>query len=69
VVVASEPQPEAKAERDIDDNRRARGGAAPSAGGWLCTLVLFLEGYDIAAARYAVRVDVWRVPLPASPKR
>jgi hypothetical protein len=30
---------------------------------WLCRLVLFLEGYDIAAARYADSlVDAWWVP-------
>ena len=31
---------------------------------WLCGVVLFLEGYDIAAAGYAVPslVDAWRVP-------
>ena len=31
---------------------------------WLCGVVLFLEGYDITAAGYAVPslVDAWRVP-------
>jgi MFS transporter, AAHS family, 4-hydroxybenzoate transporter len=33
---------------------------------WLCGVVLFLEGYDIAAVGYAIPslVDVWRVPPP-----
>ena len=31
---------------------------------WLCGVVLFLEGYDIAAAGYAIPalVDAWKVP-------
>jgi MFS transporter, AAHS family, 4-hydroxybenzoate transporter len=33
---------------------------------WLCGVVMFLEGYDIASVGYAVPslVDVWRVPSP-----
>jgi MFS transporter, AAHS family, 4-hydroxybenzoate transporter len=35
--------------------------------GWLCAVVLVLEGYDIAAAGYAVPalVDAWRLPAAA----
>jgi AAHS family 4-hydroxybenzoate transporter-like MFS transporter len=44
-------------------------GAAPShvRVGWLCAIVLVLEGYDIAAAGYAVPalVDAWRAPPAA----
>jgi MFS transporter, AAHS family, 4-hydroxybenzoate transporter len=44
-------------------------GAAPShvRVGWLCAIVLLLEGYDIAAAGYAVPalVDAWRAPPAA----
>ena len=34
---------------------------------WLCGVVLFLEGYDIAAVGYAIPslVDAWRVPATA----
>lgn len=34
---------------------------------WICAIVLVLEGYDIAAAGYAVPalVDAWRAPPAA----
>jgi AAHS family 4-hydroxybenzoate transporter-like MFS transporter len=37
---------------------------------WLCGVVLFLEGYDIAAVGYAVPalVDAWKIPAASFTK-
>jgi hypothetical protein len=34
---------------------------------WLCGVIVFLEGYDIAAVGYAIPslVDAWRVAPPS----